>query len=96
VFVALWGGLALVDLTRAGGALLSGGLVLVLVAGCCVHQSCWSALSIGTTGWLVMNGFVQHQYGELGFGASSWGLLALVLAAVLGVAVRTTHAVDRR
>ncbi|RNM16257.1 hypothetical protein [Nocardioides pocheonensis] len=89
LFVALWGGLAVVDVSRPAGALLSGGLVLVLVAACGVHQTWWSAASIATTGWLVVNGFVQHRYGELGFGASSWALFALALAVVLAVAART-------
>ena len=96
VFVALWGGLAVVGLARPGGSLVSGGLVLALVAACGVHQSWPAAAASATTGWLVIDGFVQHQYGELGFGADSWRVLALVLATVLAVAARTTPGQARR
>jgi hypothetical protein len=96
VFVALWGGLAVVDVSRPGGGLLAGALVVVLTAACSVGQPPLSAAAVAVTGWLVIDGFVQHQYGELGFAPASWWLLALVLAAVLGVAARTGRRADRR
>jgi hypothetical protein len=96
VFVALWGGLALVDLGRPTGSVVSGALVLALVAACGVHQSWPAAAAIATTGWLVIDGFVQHQYGELGFGPESWAVFALVLSTVLAVAARTTTGPDPR
>jgi hypothetical protein len=90
LFVTLWGGLALVDLTRpAGGGVIAGGLVIGLVALCGIGLQVHAAAAVAGTGWLVLNGFVLHQYGELGFGATSWGLLAAVLVVVLAVAVRT-------
>jgi hypothetical protein len=90
LFVTLWGGLAVVDLVRpAGGGFLAGGLVVGLVALCGVGLSVVAAAAVAGTGWLVLNGFVIHRYGELGFGASSWGLLAAVLLVGLVVAVRT-------
>jgi hypothetical protein len=93
LFVTLWGGLALVDLARpAGGGLMAGGLVVGLVAVCGVGLSVLAAAAVSGTGWLVLNGFVLHQYGELGFGATSWGLLAAVLVVGIVVAVRTAGA----
>lgn len=91
VFVALWGGLAVVGLSRPAGGLLAGGLVLVLTAGCAAGQSLLPATAVAGTGWLVIDGFVQHQYGELGFGPASWWLLALVLSAALAVATPTAR-----
>jgi hypothetical protein len=89
LFVALWGGLVVVDVTRPAGALLTTGLVVGLVACCGIGQSIPAATAIAGTGWLVINGFVQHQYGELGFGSTSWWLLGVVLVVVLIVALRT-------
>jgi hypothetical protein len=97
VFVALWGGLAVVDLARpAGGGLFAGTLVVALVAACGVGQSVPGAAAIAATGWLVINGFVLHRYGELGFGAASRWALVLVLAIGLVVAAGTARATDRR
>jgi hypothetical protein len=90
LFLTLWGGLATVDVARpTGSSLLTGALVIVLAGCCAIGQSVPAAAAIATTGWLVLVGFVQHRYGELGFTSSSWGLLAAVLAVVLTVAVRT-------
>lgn len=96
LFIALWGGLAVVDLARPTGGLIAGGLVVALVAGCGVGQSRPAAAAIATTGWLVINGFVQHRYGALGFGPASWWLLALVLAVALVVSGRTGRPSDAR
>jgi hypothetical protein len=92
LFVTLWGSLALVDLARPAGGLMAGGLVVGLVAVCGVGLSVLAASAVSGTGWLVLNGFVLHRYGELGFGATSWGLLVAVLVVGLVVAVRTAGA----
>jgi len=90
--VALWGGLAVVDLTRPGGSEVVTGIAVVALVGLCgVGQGPVAAAAIATTGWLVINGFVQHRYGELGFGAGSWWLLATLLVVVLTIASRTTR-----
>lgn len=92
MFVALWGGLALVDLAgRAVDGLVAGLLVVALVAICDVRQPLLAAASISATGWLVINGFVLHPYGELGFGTASWWALAGVLTVGIGVALGTSR-----
>ena len=91
LFVALWGGLAVVDLTRPTGSQAASFVaVLALVGLCGVGQSWLAAAGIAATGWLVINGFVEHSSGELGFGAGSWAALVAVLVVVLTVASRTT------
>jgi hypothetical protein len=89
LFVALWGGLLVVDLARPAGGLLTGALIVLLVACCGIGQSLPAATCLAGTGWLVINGFVEHEYGELGFGTTSWWLLGAVLVVVLTVALRT-------
>jgi hypothetical protein len=89
LFVALWGGLVVVDVSRPAGALVTGGLIVGLVACCGIGQSITAATAIAGTGWLVINGFVQHQYGQLGFSRGSWWLLASLLVVVVAVALRT-------
>ena len=97
MFIALWGGLALVDVAgRAVDGLVAGLLVVALVAACDVHQPPLAAASIAATGWLVINGFVLHRYGELGFGPASWSILAGVLVVGIGVALGTGRRVVER
>jgi hypothetical protein len=91
LFVALWGGLALVDLLRpTAGTFASGVIVAVLVVGCGIGQPRAAALAIAGTGWLVINGFVLHRYGVLGLGPSSWWPLGVLLVLVLAVSWRTS------
>jgi len=91
LFLALWGGLALVDVSRPSGSrVLAIALVLVLVACCGIGQPLAGAAAIAATGWLVVDGFVQHEYGELGFGNASWAVLAVMVVAALVVSSRTT------
>jgi hypothetical protein len=97
LFVALWGSLAAVDVAgRAFGGLVAAIAVVALVAVCDVRQSVVAAATIAGTGWLVINGFVLHRYGELGFGTSSWWSLVGVLAVGVGVALCTGPRVARR
>jgi hypothetical protein len=90
LFVALWGSLALVDVSRPSGSrVVAGALVLVLVACCGAGQPASAAAAVATTGWLVLDGFVQHDFGQLGFSPTSWLLLAVMVAATLAVSSRT-------
>jgi hypothetical protein len=91
LFVALWGGLAVVDVARPTlGALVTATLVVGLAAACGSGQPPLAAAAIAVTGWLVIDGFVEHRYGELGFGPTSWVVLAVALVVVLLVSTRTS------
>jgi hypothetical protein len=96
VFVALWGGLAVVDVSRPAGATVAAALVVVLAAACGARQSAVGAIAVAVTGWLVINGFVLHQYGELGFGVASRWILLMVLLSGLAVAGGTARRAEHR
>jgi hypothetical protein len=86
LFVALWGGLALLDLARLVGAapLVQLGAISLLVAGCSLRVTRAVAVSVALIGWLLLNGFVVHRYGQLGFVGVGDLVRALLL---LGVAL---------
>ena len=93
LFVALWGGLALVLVSRAVGLTSweSTAAVILLVGACSLGQGAAAAIAIAVTGWLVVDGFVQHRYGVLGFDTH----LFLVLLAAIGLAL-TISTVTRK
>ena len=88
MFVALWGGLALVLVCRAIGLApwLTAAAVVVLVGACSLGQHALRALAVALTGWLVIDGFVVHRYGELGLDSR----VALALVAAVGIALATS------
>lgn len=96
MFVALWGGLAVVDVSRPAGVPVAAALVVVLAGVCGVGQSVANAAAVAVTGWLVINGFVLHQYGELGFGVASRWILLMVLLTGLVVACGTSRPAGHR
>jgi hypothetical protein len=67
--IVLWGGLALVDLGRAvhTPSYAALGAVAVLVTASSVGMPLATAVSSAVVGWLVVNGFVVHSLGVLGF-----------------------------
>jgi hypothetical protein len=69
VATVLWGGLALVDVARltAAPSYAVLGAVARLVAASSVGMRTSTALSVALVGWLVVNGFVVHRLGVLGF-----------------------------
>src|SRR3954447_14307914 len=76
LFVTLWGGMATVDVARAGAApaVLQAGLLAGLAAACALGQPVRSALAVAAVAWLVTQGFVVHDAGSL----SPFGPLDLV------------------
>lgn len=92
LLVVLWGGLLVVDVgTRLPVAPLWTGVGLVLlVALCSIGLSERAALAVAGVGWLLVDGFVTHQLGQLGYsGAGDLGwLVALVLAGSIGSRLR--------
>jgi hypothetical protein len=91
VGAVLWGGLAIVDVGRVAGATpyVESTLIALLVVAASTGMSTATGLSAATVGWLVVDGFVEHRYGVLGYDARTDTALLLLLAA-LSLAV-TTH-----
>jgi len=69
VGIVLWGGLALVDLGRVTHApsYAELGAIALLVTAASVGMRTSTALAAAVVGWLVVNGFVVHSVGVLGF-----------------------------
>jgi hypothetical protein len=69
VGVVLWGGLAALDLARIAALPSYAGLgaLAVLVTASSVGMRTRTALAAALTGWLLVDGFVEHRYGALGF-----------------------------
>jgi hypothetical protein len=91
VGLVLWGGLAVVDLARLTGVPSYGalGAVALLVAAASVGMRTPTALVAALVGWSVVNGFVVHRLGVLGFdGAPDVGRLGLLA----GLALTATRA----
>ncbi|MCW2781644.1 MAG: hypothetical protein JWR35_2093 [Marmoricola sp.] len=65
VFLVFWGGLALVGLTDGLGATARVILMAALVAACCRRATRMTVLLVAGTAWLLVNGFVVNNYGQL-------------------------------
>jgi hypothetical protein len=89
---ALFGGLAVVDVTRIAGtpAGLQAMLLAALACACCLRQSLLTALAVTVTVWLVATGFVVNEYGLISLtgAADAVRLVAFATAALLGTRVR--------
>jgi hypothetical protein len=86
----LWGGLLLVDLGRLAHApsYLDLALVALLVAAASTRMRAGGALAAAVVGWLLVDGFVTHRYGVLGYdGTPDLARFALLV----GVAVLATR-----
>jgi hypothetical protein len=86
MFVALWGGLVVVLVSRAVGlnAWQSAAAVVVLVGACSLGLPGWSAVLVAVTGWLVVDGFVAHRQGQLGLDSRLvWALIATLATALI-------------
>jgi hypothetical protein len=92
VAAVLWGGLLLIDLGRMAHApsYLDLALIALLVAAASLRMRPATALVAALVGWLLVDGFVTHRYGALGYDgtpdAARLALLAVV--AVLATRVR--------
>ena len=89
LLVALWGGLAVVDVSRAGhlSSAVQVALLATLAALCAVGQGSGTALAVAGIVWLVLLGFVTNRFGELvPTGAADLGRLVLLVAVALTAA----------
>jgi len=84
LFVALWGGMAVVDLARAGQAspTLQVALLAALAGLCSLHQRIPTALAVAGVVWLVALGFVVNTSGELILTGSGDAVRGAVITAV--------------
>jgi hypothetical protein len=89
--VVLWGGLLLVDIGRLTDApsYAESGSVALLVAVASLGMRTTTAVAAALVGWLVVNGFVDHRLGVLGFDGTPD---VVRLAVLVGLAIAATRA----
>lgn len=91
LFLALWGGMAVVDVARAGQApaTLQVALLTLLAGVSSLGQRVYTALAVAGVVWLVVLGFVVNACGELVVTgvADAIRLVVVVAAALAGTAV---------
>ena len=92
VGVVLWGGLALVDVGRLAHApsYVELGAVALLVTAASVGVRTHVAAASALVGWLVVDGFVDHRYGVLGWDGLH-DVLRLALVLTLALAATWAH-----
>jgi hypothetical protein len=84
--IVLWGGLVLVDLGRlvAAPSYVELGALAALVTAAATGMRTTTGLAAALVGWLLVDGFVEHRYGVLGFdGPRDTTILALFLGLAL-------------
>ena len=88
----LWGGLAVIDVATLLGAppLARLAAVVVVAALCCRRAGRTVAVLVAGTAWLHVDGFVDHEYGQLGIDAPRELLQAALLLGVAALAARRT------
>jgi hypothetical protein len=95
LFLAFWGGLAVVDVARAAQAqpTLQVFLLAAFAGACSVGQRVGPALAVSGIVWLVALGFVVNTMGVLAIAGPADGLrLALiVVSALAGASVRVSR-----
>ncbi|HEX3930201.1 MAG TPA: hypothetical protein VHW64_05825 [Nocardioides sp.] len=69
VGIVLWGGLAVLDLARiaAVSSYAAGAVMVLLVTAASVGAATRAGLGAAGTGWLLIDGFVEHRAGVLGW-----------------------------
>jgi hypothetical protein len=91
--LVLWGGLALVDVCREAHApsYVALALVALLVAVASLRMRAGTALAAAAVGWLLVDGFVTHRYGSLGYDGTPDLVRLTLLAGVALLATRVTR-----
>jgi hypothetical protein len=90
VGVVLWGGLGLVDVGRltAAPSYAELGALAVLVTLASVGMRTRTGMCAAVVGWLLVDGFVEHRYGVLGFDAAHDSAILTLLAGLALLATR--------
>jgi len=86
LFVVLWGGMAAASI-GAGPTAVRPALVLALIGACAAGLPLLEVLAVAGVGWMVLDGFVAHAYGDLSFRGSDLALVPVVLLVVGAAAV---------
>lgn len=96
--IVLWGGLALIDVAHIAGApsYVVLGALAVLVTLTSAGMRTAAAVSGAVVGWLLVDGFVEHRYGTLGFDTSHDPFVLTLLVGLALGAARCTRPVGRR
>jgi hypothetical protein len=86
----LWGGLAVVDVGRAVCATpyAEVSVIAVLVAVSSLGMPTVTGGAAALVGWLVVDGFVEHRYGVLGYDPARDTALLILLAGLSLVATK--------
>jgi|SRR5690242_5248410 len=87
LFVVLWGGMAAASVAGPSG--VRPALVLGIIGASAVGLPLLQVLAVAGVGWMVMDGFVAHSYGDLAFAGSDL-LLVVVVLVVAAVAATLT------
>jgi hypothetical protein len=93
VGLVLWGGLAVLDAARLASApsYAELGALAILVTAASVRMRTTTGLAAALVGWLLVDGFVEHRDGVLGFHAPyDLGVLAVLTTLAL-TTVRVTR-----
>jgi hypothetical protein len=88
--IVLWGGLGVIDVARVAGAPSYAvlGTLALLVTASSIGTRTSTALGAAAIGWMIVNGFVVHHLGVLGFDGTPDAARLLVLVALALVATR--------
>jgi hypothetical protein len=92
VGVVLWGGLAVLDVGRLAAApsYAELGAVALLVTVASVGMPTTTGICAAVVGWLLVDGFVEHRYGVLGYDvARDTALLVFLVGLALAVSGTT-------
>ena len=90
VGIVLWGGLAVLDVGRLTRipSYAELGAVALLVTAASVGMRPLTGICAAVVGWLLVDGFVEHRYGVLGYDVAHD---TAVLTLLVGLALATTR-----
>ena len=92
LFVAYWGSLTVVDLTRPAPPAVAVAALVLLTVLCSCGRSWTTGLAVAAVVWCFLDGFVTHSYGAL----TPLHVRDVVALAVLGVAATAAGTRNRR
>jgi len=93
VGLVLWGGLGVLDVGRLAAApsYAELGAVALLVMAASVGMRTTTGICAAVVGWLLVDGFVEHRYGVLGYDTARDTALLVLLVGLALAASGTTR-----